>query len=183
MITNAFTRKYVEEEAKQVLRGCEILGKDTTDENYPRYVVQYEGSKIFIFETYEIAQKFIDTTLKKFLKEHPQNVIPMFRKYLKPEYIKDFFSEEKLFSYIKSKYDEMVGNQFSKFNKEQVLEEIKKSPFAFLKAITENEAQLSAFIFPVLDLDDVVEALADGMEFRVYEHGSFYYVPEVKLGN
>ena len=179
----SFTKKNVEFEAKQVLKGCEMLGMDTTNGIGVKYVVQYKGSKIFVFETYETAQKFIDTMLKKFLEEHPQNVIPMFRQYLKVEYLDNLINEKKLFNHIKSKYDEMVGNQFSKFNKEQVLEEIKKSPFAFLKAIVKNEAQLSAFIFPILDLNEIIEALSDGMEFRVYEHGSFYYVPEVKLGN
>ena len=60
-----------------------------------------------------------------------------------------------------------------------VLEEIEKAPYDFIKSVVKNDAQLSAFMFPVFDINEVVDAIADGLEFRVYEHGSFYYVPEV----
>jgi hypothetical protein len=179
----AFTKENVIREASQVLKGCKLIStRLNTDGCGVRYIFQYQGSKIYVFANYDNAQYFIDTTLKAFLKEHPQNVIPMLKEYIRNVNIEDFFNEKLLFKHIRSKYDEMVGSQFSNYNKQAVLEEIEKAPYDFIKSVVKNDAQLSAFMFPVFDIDEVVDAIADGLEFRVYEHGSFYYVPEVKLG-
>ena len=178
-----FTKENVVREASQVLKGCELITtQSNTNGHGIRYVFQYQGSKIYVFENYDNAQYFIDTTLKSFLREHPQNVIPMLKEYLRNVNIEDFFDEKLLFKHIRSKYDEMVGGQFSDYNKQAVLEEIEKAPYDFIKSVVKNDAQLSTFIFPVFDMNEVIDAIADGLEFRVYEHGSFYYVPEVKLG-
>lgn len=159
-----------------VLPGASIINY-----SYGNGTIEYNDSKIFVFNEYKKAEKFRDSTLKKFFNDHKNMLLKMFSDYSKRENVFEMVDQEKMFKFFEDNYDKIIGNSFSHSNKVLVLSEIRKNPLDFVLSLGNDDEEISEFLFPFVNLNEVVDEIAEGMEFRVYEHGNYFFVPEVKL--
>ena len=144
-------------------------------------IVKHDNDEFLVFDNYSNAQKYIDSSFKKYFDSNRHQLIHVYNQLFDDNGWRKMVDWNKAFEDFKSKYDDIVGRNFKEENRNTMLLKIEKEFPSYIESVCDNEGILSSFLYPFFNIGEYIEEVSDGLEYRVYDYGNHFYVPKVVL--
>lgn len=170
--------------SSQILKGSELSSEQGI---YGGKVILFEGEKILVYDSYDIAEMANDSRFNRYFKKHPQQLLYLWEEYAENDTEK---KEWKKYVYTFSLKKWLVDN-FDKFTsgryknspyREEILKNLQDDPISKMELFTGGDiGKLSTHLYQFFNLPEMIADLQEMMESRIYEYDGFYFLPMVEL--